>query len=352
MRKVLLTLALLGVVSGAWADPNDLTGGVLVAHHVAALPYTVDAPAAGWCGAYASYAINNLGAVVNTLSGGPDTWYVLAAWEMEAKTWCGTEFGFGAFDPAPFAFYESMACFPATGLEIPTPGWPGPNEGTAFVTTGTPWSGNWIPVYWFGGYAYDYSYGSTAIDINVDPPTAFCGFSNCMNPPASFSVGLPQRGAMGVNMDGHTPVFPIPDQPWACCFTVEPYCRMLTELQCQQAGGMWMGGEPITCDPDPCEHPGACCVIGNCSIVFEANCLLVGGTFLGPDTLCDPNPCPAVCCIQMPTLPHACEILLEADCLAVGGFWHADLGSCDPNPCDQYTPAENTSWGQIKNMYR
>jgi len=351
MRKVLLTLALLGLATGAWADPAVLSGGVFAAHHVEALPYSTDAPTEGWCAAYGPYAINDLSMVVNELSGGNDTWYVLAAWQDEAKTWCGTEFGFGTYDPAPFAFYEQLACFPVAGLEIPTPGWPGPNEGTAFVTTGDPWNGNWVPVYWFGGYAYDYSYGSTVIGIDIDPPTSFCGFSNCENPPMVYSVNEIGRGGMGINMAGITPQFE-EIQAWACCFVEMPYCRMLEESDCLLQGGTWLGPE-YTCEPvDPCPHPGACCVIGVCSIMFEEDCTLVGGEFLGPDTLCEPNPCPAVCCIQELTSPHTCEIMLEADCLAAGGFWHPEWGTCQPNPCDGYTPTDNATWGQIKSMYR
>lgn len=351
MRKVLLTLALLGMAAGAWATPDDLTGGIFVAHNIDALPYSVDPPAAGWCGAYAGYAINNLSQVDVELpiQFPGNTWYVLAAWESEAKTWCGTEFGLGAFDTGVYYFIAFQPCFPATGLEIPTAGWPGPNEGTAFVTTGTPWSGNWVPVYWFGGYSYDASYGSTIIPIVADPPTNFCGFSNCQNPPASFSVLPPQRGGMGVNTQGIVPEFPQPPQPWACCIPVEPFCVMALELECAALGGVWHPEE--TCETYLCPRTAACCVGGICEMLFEENCGLLGGTWL-PGVTCEPNPCPAVCCIQMPTHPHGCEIMLQAECEAMQGFWHPEWISCEPNPCEIYTPAENTSWGEIKNMYR
>jgi hypothetical protein len=342
MRTLMLALALLGTASGAWADPSDLSGGVLIAHHVAPYIFCVDP-----CTDYGGYAIYDLSEVVNQLSGGGDVWYVLAAWETEAKTWCGAEFGFGGFDLIPFVFYGSGVCYPGTGLEIPTPGWPGPNEGTAFVTTGAPWSGNWLPLYWFYGYTYGYTYGATVIPISVDPPTNFCGFSNCMNPPMSFSVGAPQRGRMGVNMPGYTPVFPAETQ-WACCFTSEPYCRMMFEQECLLAGGVWLGPE-YTCEPDPCEQPGACCTAGFCEFLFEQNCLLVGGTFLGAGTLCEPNPCPAVCCYG-PTWQH-CMITLQADCEAIQGYWHPEWTSCEPNPCIS-SPTRYTSWGRIKSMYR
>jgi len=357
MRKVLLTLALLGVATGAWATPENLEGGVFVAHTVDALPYTASPPAAGWCGEYAAHAINSLGQVDVTLQFYPDpsgnTWYVLAAWELESKTWCGTEFGLGDYNADLYLVHEYFPCFPVAGLEIPTPGWPGPNEGTAFVTTGTPWSGNWIPVYWFGGYSYDPSYGSTVMPISVDPPTGFCGFSNCMNPPSSFTVGAAQRGAMGINTEGHVPIWPLPPQPWACCLP-EPLgaCVMLVEQDCLLQGGIWLG-EGYECLPvNPCPQPGACCIGGLCEVMMVENCELLQGQFQGPGTTCDPNPCDAVCCFEHPTSPHGCEIMLEAACAAAGGFWHPEWVTCEPNPCEIYTPAENTSWGQIKGMYR
>ncbi len=347
MRHATFVLAMLIVTTGVWADPSNLSGGVLIAHHDPAYTWSPPVPYCDW---YTSHPINGQSQVINTLSGGLNVWYVLAAWEYEAKTWCGTEFGFGAFNTDLFYLVEYGPCFPATGLEIPSPGWPGPNEGTAFVTTGSPWSGNWLAVYFFAGYAYGYTYGATAIPIGIDPPTAFCGFSNCENPPMVYSVPGHARGAMGVNMPGYTPSFyGLPD--WACCFTEAPYCRMLPETDCLLQGGTWLGPE-WTCNPDPCPHPGACCLIGACSIMFAENCLLVGGTFLGPDTLCEPNPCPAVCCFDIPVAPHGCEVMLEDDCLAAQGFWHPQWNTCDPNPCVIYTPIQHSSWGRIKSMYR
>ncbi len=351
MRTTLLIALALALAGGALANPNNLQGATFIAHAVPALPYSTVPPAAGWCGAYAPYAINTLYEVNAQVPQGWATWYVLAAWECEAKLWCGVEFGFGSYDPEPFAFHETMPCFPTTGLELPTPGWPGPGEGTAFVTTGEPWYGNFVPVYWFGGYAYDASHGSTVIQIDVDPPTALCGVANCGNPPSTWSVGYDQRGGMGVNEPGQVPSWGYCTYEWACCLWEPPYCVLLTEQECYYAGGEWH--EYLDCDPDPCEHPGACCVGGRCEIMFEENCtIILGGTFLGPDTLCEPNPCPAVCCFEQPTAPHGCEILLEAECQAAQGFWHPEWTTCEPNPCEIYTPVEETSWGRIKGMYR
>lgn len=349
MRKVLLALALLGVATSAWADPAVLEGGVFIAHYEAAVQYCIDPT--DYCALYTPHAISDPSqAVVQLPNEMNAVWYVLAAWQDEAKTWCGTEFGFGPYAGAAFTYYGFAPCYPVTGgLEIPTAGWPGPVEGTAFVTTGDPWMGNYKPVYWFAGKGYEY-YGPTVIQIDVDPPTSFCGFSNCMNPPASFAVSAVGRGGMGIGMPGVIPQFVVP-QPWACCIPVEPWCVMLLEQECLLAGGTWLGPENV-CEPGLCPEMWACCVGGICTMMFEENCTLVGGTWLQGTACLPDNPCEAVCCFQMPELPHGCEIMLEAACATAGGHWHPDWTTCEPNPCEIWTPTENTSWGQIKSMYR
>jgi len=348
MRKVLLALALLGVTSGAWADPADLGGGVFIAHYEANVHYCIDP--VDYCALYTPYAISDPAQAVVQL---PDdtalVWYVLAAWQNEAKTWCGTEFGFNAYAGAAFTYFGQAPCYPVTGgLEIPTANWPGPVEGTAFVTTGDPWSGNYKPVYWFTGKAYEY-YGPTIIMVDVDPPTGFCGFSNCMNPPQSFTVGVGRRGGMGIGQAGVHPTFPPPPTPWACCVPQSPWCVMALEAECALLGGVWHEG--VVCAPGVCPEEWACCIGGICQPMFLENCTLVGGTWM-QGIPCDPNPCQAVCCFQQLTSPHGCEIMLEAACAAASGFWHPEWVTCDPNPCEIYTPVEKSSWGQIKNMYR
>jgi hypothetical protein len=351
MRKVLLALALLGVATSAWADPADLTGGVFIAHYEAQVQYCIDPT--DYCALYAPYAISDPSQAVVQLPDDTEAiWYVLAAWELEAKTWCGTEFGFGDYAGLAFTYYSIAPCYPPTGgLEIPSTGWPGPLSGTAFVATGDPWNGNYLPVYWFAGKAYEY-YGPTTIqiDLNPHPPTSFCGFSNCMNPPASFSVAEAQRGSIGIGVAGRPPMFPPPPEPWACCIPVEPWCVMLMEQECLLAGGEWLGPQYV-CEPGLCPEMWACCVGGVCTMMFEENCALVGGTWL-QGIPCDPNPCEAVCCFIELTSPHGCDIMLEDECAAASGEWHPEWVTCSPNPCEIFTPAENTSWGAIKNMYR
>jgi len=375
MMLVLCALGVLGTLAGgvAGANPNELSGAVLVAHYVADLSYSSDPPPEGWCAAYAPHAIGTLGEAVPTIYGQevPAVWYVLAAWESEAKTWCGMEFGFAAYDPAGFDFASWGPCYPATGLELPTPAWPGPGEGTAFVTTATAWSGNWEPVYYFTGYA-SYTPGvQTAIPLAADPPTEFVGSANCLNPPTTFAIETMQRGALGINTPGTVPIFPPPVE--AVCCLPSGACEILTETDCLAVAGEWLwsldscdpnpcpgeeyvccfasggcslldletcnvlGGtwhpEWSSCEPNPCPQPSVCCVAGACEIVYSTQaCSDLGGIHHPEWAECTPNPCPAVCCFN----DGSCQVIHTGNCSAQGGTWRPDLGDrCEPNPCPQ-----------------
>ncbi len=288
------------------ADPTDLGGGVLIAHYVAELTLSETPPDP--CLEYAPYAITYHSEQVNRVD--TDTyaladWFIIAAW-TETKQFCGVQFGFSGFDPGIFAFSEFGACFPATGgLEIPSTGWPGPNEGIAFVVTGDAWEGNYLPVYWFIGYAYGYS-GPDVIQLIPDPTVAdpFGGMGNCASPPEKWDAAL---GGMGINTDG------------------------------------------TYVEPTGVIYDYVCCVDGDCIIVnSEDECMALGGEFMPDLDSCEPDPCliEAVCCVL-----GDCIITTEEQCVAAGGEFHPEVGSCDPNPCEN-TPTDETSWGTIKALYR
>jgi hypothetical protein len=64
----------------------------------------------------------------------------------------------------------------------------------------------------------------------------------------------------------------------------------------------------------------------------EHLCADAGGSFLGPETVCDPNPCPGprgACCFA----DESCRLLTEEDCAEAGGTYLGDSVSCSPNPC-------------------
>lgn len=210
MRSLILisSMFLVAVLVGlsafsALADENDLSNGVFIAHYPPDIQFSILPPAEGWCQHYIdNFAIeccSEQNVRIDVSSG--SVWYVLSAWDEE-KTWCGTQFGFEWYDPMIFRFIDWGPCFPNDGLEIHSGEWPGPLAGTAFVIAGdpyVPWSGNFVPVYHFVGYAYP----SGVIPLSIDPTPGipFGGWCNCTMPaPEQFEATC--FGGMGIFTDG------------------------------------------------------------------------------------------------------------------------------------------------------
>jgi hypothetical protein len=345
MKRVLLTLALLGLGVGmASAQVDDLTGGVFIAHHDPAMVASV--PLEGYCQQYLDgFAImdcESQNPMIETQD--PVVWFLLSAFNGE-KEWCGTEFGFGDYDPYNFIFTLFGPCAPGGYLEIPSSDfWPGPNEGTAIVTTDTPWTGNFMPVYFFEGYAYYNLPG--VIPIDVDPPTGFGGWGNCLTPPQDFDAAC--FPAMGLLTAG-VPCCPaVPTG--ACC--VGEDCYEVTREECAGMQGEYLGDGTDCGPPNPCAPPrGACCVGEECyAPVTEDECIAMQGEYLGDGTDCGPpNPCEYerfVCCVC-----EDCYIATQEECDGLGGEFHPEWDTCEPNPCPA-SPTDNTSWGTIKSIYR
>jgi len=90
---------------------------------------------------------------------------------------------------------------------------------------------------------------------------------------------------------------------------------------------------------------------GNCTLTIEADCAAPSVWLAGQD--CDPNPCeqpPATgaCCYTDGT----CQVLTEAECVQAGGEYQGDGVACTDDLCEPVIPTEETSWGQIKSLYR
>ncbi len=265
MRKVFVLFCVSGIVAGsAAADPANLEGGAFIAHFPTGMEFSSDPPAGGWCQEYWDhFRIEDCEDQVNRIDTTDQViWFVLAAW-AEEKEWCGTEFGLGEFDPSIFSITDRGPCWPEDGLEIPTASWPGPGEGTAIVATGTPWEGNFVPVYWFAGYAYE----EGLIPLAADPATDFAGTSNCANPPQAWAAD--SLGGMGLFADGTYVCPPV-----------------------GQGGGLAPGqtGQQGGEDP-PLEEIAACCFGTSCSLLTEQQCYDLVGLFLPQYPICDPNPC-------------------------------------------------------------
>lgn len=347
MKRVLLALALIGLVAGANADPNDLSDGVLITHAPAGFLYSAGLD---YCELYGQYGIASCAEQINEMPAlgypnGETIFYVVAAWN-EPKHWCGTEFGIGTAFAGLWYFVEFGPCL-INNLENSTGGWPGPGQGTAVVATDVPWDGNFVATYYFIGYGYY----EDIIPLDVDPAQNFAGMGNCDVPAVTWDAVC--LGAVGIGgVQGVYCCPPPPGEPEACCFD-DGTCLMLFEYDCNVAGGEFFGGD---CEPEnPCPQPaqeGACCDenTGDCYFIFEDACAAIGGLFLGEGIPCEPeNPCPQppewACCVNI----YDCVMLTAFECDQQGGtFFEGE--DCDPDPCP--TPADDTSWGSIKALYK
>lgn len=122
-----------------------------------------------------------------------------------------------------------------------------------------------------------------------------------------------------------TPCIP---QTGACCY-FDGHCQITELPMCDSTVGTWLGPGTV-CDPDPCY--GACCLPqpGACQVMKPIECSLQMGTFQGFGTSCTPNPCPGACCSP----GGVCVMVSEQVCMEVlhGCWWDANT-SCSPYPC-------------------
>lgn len=249
----------------AGADPDNLEGGVLIAHHPPTFQYS---PGYDWCEGYSNlYAISscedqNPRIDIDGTLGNRSVWYILAAWDDE-KLCCGANFGLGDFDAAAYYFQDWGQCLPGA-LEISEPGWPGPSTGTAIAATQGSWFGNIVPVYYFAGYAYS----QETIPIGGNASSGGASFGNCSVPSVSYQIeGF---GSLGLFRDG-VEVFPLPpEQP----------------------------------DPVPGDSLVACCVSGECEMIIWDDCAALDGI-----VLYGVQECPQSTCVPIIENPGPLEVL-------------------------------------------
>jgi len=324
MRGILSLLALPALMTGvAAADPYFVTDGVVIAHAPPGLVYTSDTDV---CASYSAAPLTACDQQVTRIDNdqAPMVWYVLLAWGdgVETKYWRGFEFGLGDFVAGTSGYLITNHGYcpvpePGAVLTIPTENWPGPNEGIAISATGATedvvWSGNFKAMYWFAGYAYS----AQVIPLRPNPATGTVALLPLPGHGQPVQVNLyicpGVLGSMGLLMDGM--------------------------MACPLAG-------TIT---------GACCFFGNeCQVTTWGECEEQGGEFQGCDTVCDPNPCPAVwgCCLGN---DDECFMLTEESCNAYGGIWH-ETNVClefgGGLSCATCCPAGRVSWGAVKAAFR
>ena len=284
---------------GAWGlgcgmllpNPDHLIDGTYIAHHNPLIQFTHDQPPEGWGNHLInSYPLDGCAGQNPTLDGSSaegSVWYVLSAWPEE-KRWCGAQFGLGGFPHELFSFVDWGPCFPNEGIEMPEGGWPGPNTGTTLVTDmGQEWFGNFLPIYYFTGYAHEYMGG--LIPFGEHPSAGPALWANCESPAEFFEPVC--LGGMGVNAPGIYCCPPdLGDELYACCLA-DGACQLVIEETCTGLGGEFHA-EWGTCDPNPCPQPeGACCVAEHCVVTYLPECAVMGGVWHVEWESCDPNPC-------------------------------------------------------------
>ncbi|MCA9756230.1 MAG: hypothetical protein KDA27_10530 [Candidatus Eisenbacteria bacterium] len=240
----------------------------------------------------------------NTNVGSPEStvWSVYAAFpQSDAPRLSGVTFGID-YDIDTVAILDSGAC---GDFELPTGDWPRPGAGTA-VTWSVAQTSALTHVYAFAGYEY---YGQ---DVSFD-----------LTP-------HPSQGGYFADDDVPSNLDPIVDY-----------------------GKLGFNGNPgyLPCPSGP--QLGACCLpdCGPCVVLLREECGAANGNFLGPGTVCDPNPCDCppygACCLS----DGSCDLGSEMECLDQEGVYQGDDFPCDPNPCEP-VPVQRSTWGGVKAVYR
>ncbi len=193
MKQALMVLVLsLFVTGAACADPDDLSGGVLLVHAPPSLTYTTES--ASWCD---STYLENCEDQVTTLpadSSATVVWYILSAWGEE-KTFTAVEFGLGDFNPESFLFSETGLCLDHA-MTINHGNWPGPNTGVAIASNEDAWTGQLVPIYWLACINY---LEADTLALTVNPATDHAGWiSESMESFDAECLGALGLGAVGI----------------------------------------------------------------------------------------------------------------------------------------------------------
>ena len=140
-----------------------------------------------------------------------------------------------------------MAGIPATGSEAAMTNWPSPNTGTTLYANDTPWSGYWVPIYYFTGYAYA---GQGRVPITWNPDAGRKGMMSCESHPEYYMADF--GGVLGINQDGYRAEYEEPPRNAPCC--LDDICTYETEHDCNEAGGEWHP-EASSCTSTLCITP-------------------------------------------------------------------------------------------------
>ncbi|MBU1700161.1 MAG: T9SS type A sorting domain-containing protein [Candidatus Eisenbacteria bacterium] len=197
MKSLLAPLVLVFWIGSSVAGPN--AGGVLVVHHDPELVYT-----AGVCD---SLVVPSDCTELNPTAaadGSPQLWFVLAAFpDSLANRFSTVVFGLGDYDDTDLVIGAAGPCATfGTPLEIPSPGWPGPNSGTAVSWAPACGSGGLVPVYWFVTYAY----AQGSIPLGDYYPNQSSAFVSCGSLPEEDTVSAFATMGFGTPGENQCPI--------------------------------------------------------------------------------------------------------------------------------------------------
>ena len=127
----------------------------------------------------------------------------------------------------------------------------------------------------------------------------------------------------------------------ACCTSGLNCAEEISESDCNDLGGTWMGAAS-DCIPVPCPFEGGCCLPdGTCFSEDADLCREAGGFPRGLEISCDEITCLGACCLS-----ESCESNLSLqECVDQGGDLQG-FGSVCPNDCQQVvTDVVQGPWG-------
>jgi hypothetical protein len=133
----------------------------------------------------------------------------------------------------------------------------------------------------------------------------------------------------------------------ACCAPSTGNCYIRSQYYCNYSSYVWLGPD-YTCSPtNPCPQPtGACCLGETCEVLTKADCLAQSGTYIYDWEPCAPDKCKTgACCFST----GGCLELANWYCsgYAVLGTFMGPGTICYPNPCSGFT----TDWSDNFDSY-
>jgi hypothetical protein len=325
MRTAALLILLACLSSPALAGKN--AGGALIVHTIDDVHYTTLI-----C---AQWELHDPGTCENANTQtdvGEDTpaliWLIVSFLESSNPGVLVIYFGLNHnLPPGQGHFANFGMCAPAGSLEIPDPGWP--DTGGNSVAFSSPVIGDTF----FNFYVLNaYGFVGAFVGTGINPTGGYAAFVDDSSPPILDQVtrfGTVRWGEPGDNdclCCG---------EPGACCLP-DGSCVGVPAPECDALGGSFLGDE-TECDPNPCPQLEACCFClgdDHCEALLAVECQAQGGVPMGAGTDCAPDPCecppePGACCM----LEGTCEFITRSECGALGGLFQGEGVLCEDVDC-------------------